>query len=441
MPQKINRAGQMQNYVPAGNGDASGEYGDHATGSNKHFKVFKKPADETPISTQQPTTAETKENEQTDNKETQKQDREQIKNQIAENEKRLKDIVDKAEVKTQYVRYNNGELTIYNDRGSYYLDMPSNYVKIWNEFRELGNFKIMNEEQQKEFTDAYIKDIELNLDLFTNNSEFRKSSPLRSIGAEEHTLESYIPDLEAGNIRLMKTLGFSENEINGVRGAWYKKTMRTMYPEMLKEIEEKTLSIIDEKRTEIGKEYIEQNFKKVNEGYNIEEALKLCNPKFTPRTKDPNEPPDANYYRINCQRCPFTYELLRRGYEVQAQGNDDEYGRDGRWEAQMCWKEKHDIKAKSYVSLKKQTDEIISKAGNGARFVLGVNWKDYGGHAFIGENVNGKVVYMDSQMNKYDVGEEYFKKIQANNSIFLGRMDNAEFSGAVRKTALSSKGE
>lgn len=42
MPQKPNKAGQMQNYVPAGNGDASGEYGDNATGSNKHFQVFSK---------------------------------------------------------------------------------------------------------------------------------------------------------------------------------------------------------------------------------------------------------------------------------------------------------------------------------------------------------------------------------------------------------------
>lgn len=43
MPTKLNRAGQEQNYVPAGNGDASGEYGDNATGSNIHFVNFKKP--------------------------------------------------------------------------------------------------------------------------------------------------------------------------------------------------------------------------------------------------------------------------------------------------------------------------------------------------------------------------------------------------------------
>lgn len=39
MPKKINHAGQMQNYVPKGNGDASGEYGDDATGSNIHYKT------------------------------------------------------------------------------------------------------------------------------------------------------------------------------------------------------------------------------------------------------------------------------------------------------------------------------------------------------------------------------------------------------------------
>lgn len=43
MPTKRNRAGKQQNYIEAGHGDASGEYGDNATGSNKHFTSFKKP--------------------------------------------------------------------------------------------------------------------------------------------------------------------------------------------------------------------------------------------------------------------------------------------------------------------------------------------------------------------------------------------------------------
>ena len=48
MPTKPNKAGQQQNYVPQGNGDASGEYADNQSGSNIHFQAFKKP-DTTPI--------------------------------------------------------------------------------------------------------------------------------------------------------------------------------------------------------------------------------------------------------------------------------------------------------------------------------------------------------------------------------------------------------
>lgn len=51
MPTKPNRAGQQQNYVPQGNGDASGEYADEATGSNIHFVNFKKPDDDSPLNT------------------------------------------------------------------------------------------------------------------------------------------------------------------------------------------------------------------------------------------------------------------------------------------------------------------------------------------------------------------------------------------------------
>ena len=36
MPQKLNKAGQMQDYVPKGNGDASGEYGT-SNGTNKNY--------------------------------------------------------------------------------------------------------------------------------------------------------------------------------------------------------------------------------------------------------------------------------------------------------------------------------------------------------------------------------------------------------------------
>ena len=48
MPKKINSHGNMQEYIPAGNGDASGEYG-NSDGSNKHFTNFKQPKKVNPL--------------------------------------------------------------------------------------------------------------------------------------------------------------------------------------------------------------------------------------------------------------------------------------------------------------------------------------------------------------------------------------------------------
>jgi len=48
MPTKPNSAGEQQDYVPAGNGDPSGEYADEV-GANVHFQVFKKPADQSAV--------------------------------------------------------------------------------------------------------------------------------------------------------------------------------------------------------------------------------------------------------------------------------------------------------------------------------------------------------------------------------------------------------
>lgn len=79
MPTKPNRAGNQQNYVPAGNGDASGEYGDNATGSNIHFQNFKKPDDS---STK---TDEQKQQFQKFEKQEQPKEQEKSKQQVLEN--------------------------------------------------------------------------------------------------------------------------------------------------------------------------------------------------------------------------------------------------------------------------------------------------------------------------------------------------------------------
>lgn len=50
MATKPNRAGQQQPYVPAGNGDASGEYADSESGSNVHYSSPEREREKTPES-------------------------------------------------------------------------------------------------------------------------------------------------------------------------------------------------------------------------------------------------------------------------------------------------------------------------------------------------------------------------------------------------------
>ena len=51
MPQKLNKAGQMQDYIPKGNGDASGEYGT-SNGTNKNFTTSDKKKTEANVITE-----------------------------------------------------------------------------------------------------------------------------------------------------------------------------------------------------------------------------------------------------------------------------------------------------------------------------------------------------------------------------------------------------
>lgn len=51
MPQKLNKAGKMQDYIPKGNGDASGEYGT-SNGTNKNFTTADKKKTEANVITE-----------------------------------------------------------------------------------------------------------------------------------------------------------------------------------------------------------------------------------------------------------------------------------------------------------------------------------------------------------------------------------------------------
>ena len=401
MPTKRNKAGNQQNYVPKGNGDASGEYGDNATGSNKHFTTFAKGGGENKVDNADKKFGETKEKTTTE---------EQVA-KIKEINNKWIDLSNNAKRETLYGNYKNKQLKTMSVE-EYENKQFKSYFEMYSYFK-MENIATLNDEQKE---------------LFVNNAidEILTDSELPSFTTEEDFL-SLLPDSLEGKARLMRNLNFGEYQQEETMV--YQKLFTQLYGEELEKIKSKVNEKINGKRAVLGKEYIENNFTKVNDGFSMEEALKRANPNYK----------KMDNYDDNCQRCSFTYELLRRGYNVSANpSSDDRLSSNRRWTKQMCWKETHDIATATYNGAKKSIEQIVKDAGNGARYCIGCQWKTGSGHCFIAENVNGNVMFIDAQDGSSDCGD-YFKRIQSKSPIFLGRMDNADFSQSVKYTATGVK--
>ena len=401
MPTKPNRAGNQQNYVPAGNGDASGEYGDNATGSNIHvqFTNFKKP-DDNPNDT-----PEVKE----------KKDKEFWESQtkkIEEVGKKLKELKRKQETKSDYYLIDLQKKTVKpSTEEDYYKHVYDNFTSP----KKVLNVDIPvfpSEEDKNAFFNAYLEDALLCADLPNFNTE--------------EDFLSLLPTSEKGFARLKTQFpGLEDHIIN-------KMVFKAMYKEDLEKISEEVSKKINEKRIQLGKEYIENHFKKIVGNHTIDDDIKNTNKRYYGE-KYGVERKDNEGRRINCQRCAYAFELRCRGYDVQAQVNDDKYGQVDKYPFQMIYKEKYNINKTTYKSAQKEIERIVSEAGNGSRFAICVYWKSSGGHVFNVINENGKIRYVDAQNGSLDVSNYMSRSIAQN--IELYRLDNAEFSGSVSKTA------
>lgn len=112
-------------------------------------------------------------------------------------------------------------------------------------------------------------------------------------------------------------------------------------------------------------------------------------------------------YRRNCIHCSATYELRRRGYDVEAVGDND----GETLETITTWYKDEQVKTKSNYSdnKKKAAKEIekeILKNGNGSRGQYIVYWSAGGGHSMVWEVENNEVVIRDCQTNKTHTVEE-----------------------------------
>ena len=179
-----------------------------------------------------------------------------------------------------------------------------------------------------------------------------------------------------------------------------------------------------------AKEYIDKNFAKIKGDHSVEDDLKAVNPLYNTSGK----------YQINCQRCSYAYELRRRGYDVEAYPNDDDYGRKrgSYWEYQMVNSQKQSFSNKiGAKKLNEKINQAVLDAGDGSRFAIEVQWRGRrSGHLFIVENVGGQVKYFDAQMGNVNAAD-YLNYVATTKETVIMRMDNADFGKGVVMTGFS----
>lgn len=158
-------------------------------------------------------------------------------------------------------------------------------------------------------------------------------------------------------------------------------------------------------------------------------ALNGANPRY--RTEQ-----DINgVYSENCQRASVAYELRRRGYSVEAKPNDND-----KYYGVVDYAVKND---KKYIisdlpkSGKTAIENFLLEWGNGARVKIVVQWQKGGAHAFIGENVDGKIIFLDPQTRKLNVDGYFNYVIPGKTSII--RTDNALFTKTIYTAVTGAK--
>lgn len=370
MPTKRNKAGNQQNYVPAGHGDASGEYGDNATGSNKHiqFTSFKKPQEQS------------------------KKLRERRKQGFRYNKfyKKWDAISDE-----EYNRYKK-----LKEQG-YVSDLQLKQEDIG----------ILSQEERKEIQDKAVSRLEKEID-----------------NANIDNIKDYMNDFsDAYKNAFEQAVGnYSLNEAEK-DFALSPQERKTYFPnEVAIKLEEKA----KEKGLELAKEYVDKNFSKIKGEHSIEEDLKKVNPNYN----------KGGAYRINCQRCSFAYELRRRGYDVEANPNNNGFDISVRWKTQMDFKEQYTFQNKKGIKkLVTDISEKVKNAGDGSRWAVQVQWsRSSNGHLFIAENVGGEVKFFDAQ-NGEQKAISYFNHIAKTKETSIYRMDNAQFNYGVKETGFTPK--
>lgn len=130
--------------------------------------------------------------------------------------------------------------------------------------------------------------------------------------------------------------------------------------------------------------------------------------------KASNEAGDRNAFTMNCFRCTQTYELRRRGYDVEAtaQKNASKNGSQYTDDLSKIYKNPkiNHYKAKDLKSGTDLENAIKSQGSKSSRGCLDVYWTLGGGHSVAYEiDKKGKVKILDTQTGKSYTANQFYK--------------------------------
>lgn len=172
-------------------------------------------------------------------------------------------------------------------------------------------------------------------------------------------------------------------------------------------------------------------------------ALSGTNPNYT----------KAREYQINCQRCVPTYEMRRRGYDVEALGNLRGSVKLGNLEKmkELWGLEDKDI-LRNYIEIKRGENITIKDAdfGNvldfiedsniGSRFQISWWWsKDRTGHTIVAENTRKGAMFIDPQIGKTFTAEQFWRLDKNKRKMFLFRIDDRKINEDMLKLIMKGK--
>lgn len=156
----------------------------------------------------------------------------------------------------------------------------------------------------------------------------------------------------------------------------------------------------------------------------------------------------AREYQINCQRCVPTYEMRRRGYDVEALGNYDKR-LSSLINIRKMWGVKSDEIFRNYR--KNESGELenlniayfkeyLKNIENGERHQIGWLWRGESGHTILVERKGGILKFIDPQTNKVRNFKEFQDWTKTSKGIFWAfRIDDRELDKNMIKLIMKGR--